>query len=146
MSTQDFIEKKLRGQTRKEFCASVVAYFDGDSTPTIYSYGKHYPLVKIIDGKAFVNSRGYSNTTAKHINWAHTAAANIVGWDNVYNIPLTNGNGFTRRELSDSVLREIDSITTQMLSKKRTNTQVYRDLENRQRYMSKALSAVKGLA
>ena len=41
-------------------------YFVGD---VIYSYGSHFPIAKKIGGKrVLVTSRGYSNTTAKHIS------------------------------------------------------------------------------
>lgn len=44
-------------------------YFSGD---TIYSYGSHFPIAKLAEAPngeqvIFVTSRGYSNTTAKHI-------------------------------------------------------------------------------
>ena len=41
-------------------------FIDGN---TIYSYGYHYPLATHInDNVVLINDRGYSNTTAKHIN------------------------------------------------------------------------------
>lgn len=45
-------------------------YFYG---PVIYSYGPHYEIARFIEGLhgenvCFVNSNGYSNTTAKHTN------------------------------------------------------------------------------
>lgn len=38
-------------------------YFDGD---TIYSYGRHFPIAKIVGCMALYNLNGYSNTTAHH--------------------------------------------------------------------------------
>ena len=35
----------------------------------IYSYGHHYPMAKILNGFALVNSTGYSNTTAKQTSY-----------------------------------------------------------------------------
>jgi hypothetical protein len=45
-------------------------YFEGN---TIYSYGSHYEIAQVIEAPNltkvfFVNSNGYSNTTAKHTN------------------------------------------------------------------------------
>ena len=41
-------------------------YFVGD---VIYSYGAHFPIAKKLDrNRVLVTSRGYSNTTAKHIS------------------------------------------------------------------------------
>jgi len=39
----------------------------------IYSYGYHYPMAKIIDGFALVNSSRYSNTTAKQTSFLKRA-------------------------------------------------------------------------
>lgn len=36
----------------------------------LYSYGYHYPLLFEVNGLRFVNTRGYSNTTSKHIAMA----------------------------------------------------------------------------
>ena len=45
-----------------------------DSNGTMYSYGYHYPLLFKVNGLTFVNTRGYSNTTSKHINYCRPYA------------------------------------------------------------------------
>lgn len=145
MTTRDFIYKVLKGETRKDFCSSVYASTDADGQVTVYSYGYHYPLAKIINGVGFVNNRGYSNTTAKHINWAFDAISDIVGYANTYGVPLTDGDSLTKRGLLSSATRELERITKEMASKKRKDTQVYANLERDQQKMAEAVKAVKGL-
>ena len=41
---------------------------------TIYSYGSHYPLARIVGGVALVNSSHYSKTTSVHAGMAKSAA------------------------------------------------------------------------
>lgn len=62
---------------RKESGKGSSFYFDG---PTIYSYGRHFPIATFTDhtakdGRRIVlfTVRGYSNTTAKHISLARGA-------------------------------------------------------------------------
>lgn len=48
-------------------------YFYNDK---IYSYGKHYLLCEFIDSNTvLINNKGYSNTTAKHINYITAATS-----------------------------------------------------------------------
>jgi hypothetical protein len=53
-------------------------FFDGAS---LYSYGTHYELGRMIqvNGRsvALINTRGYSNTTAKHISWTKRAVTHL---------------------------------------------------------------------
>ena len=51
-------------------------YFNGKS---IYSYGSHFCIAKFIDDKMLLfTERGYSNTTAKHINHVWNATSHII--------------------------------------------------------------------
>lgn len=139
MTTKQFINKALQGTTRSKQCSSV---FVGDDR-TIYSYGYHYPLVKIIDGKAFINSRGYSVSTSKHIGWAFAAAAEIVGYENTFHAPTTYGlhkGGIVR-----GVSEEITRLEAVMATKKRKDTQVYKWLAYNRDRLSKTLEATKEL-
>lgn len=78
MQTVDFIYNYIPclehpGKPSKQ-CSSVF-YESG----VLYSYGHHYPLMWAVKSRSnqpvfFVNTRGYSVTTAKHINWAFRAA------------------------------------------------------------------------
>jgi hypothetical protein len=71
-------------------------YFDGK---TIYSYGGHFPIAKHIekDGERAVlfTTRGYSNTTARHIAVVRHAAShlNVI---KCYNPNETHGENFNR--------------------------------------------------
>lgn len=49
-------------------------YFERD---TIYSYGYHFPIAKHLNGKILFTTRGYSNTTAKHISIVSSASSHI---------------------------------------------------------------------
>lgn len=143
MTTQEFIANALTGRTKRNACSSVVAYTDHDGNVTIYSYGTHYPLVKILHGVAFVNNAGYSMTTAKHIHWAYAAAAKVVGNNNTYGVPLTNGDSLDKQGIIRSALRELQRIEAAMAAKKRTDTMVYNLLANDYRRMIEVLTAAR---
>lgn len=49
-------------------------YFENE---TIYSYGRHFPIARHINGKVLFTTRSYSNTTAKHISTARAACSHI---------------------------------------------------------------------
>lgn len=50
-------------------------YFQG---ATIYSYGEHFPMARIINGRAvLINERRYSRTTAKHLSWVRNACVGV---------------------------------------------------------------------
>lgn len=140
MTTKQFIKKALDGTTRTTRCSSVFV----DNDRTIYSYGYHYPLVKIIDGKAFINSRGYSVSTSKHIGWAFQAASEIVGYNNTFHAPTTYGlhKGGIVRGASEEITR----LEAEMATKKRKDTRVYEWLEIQHKRMSDTLEATKELA
>lgn len=53
-------------------------YFTGD---TIYSYGSHFPIARIYNGKVLFTTRGYSNTTSKHIAMVRSACSHM---DKIY--------------------------------------------------------------
>lgn len=57
-----------------------------DGNGTMYSYGHHYPLLFKVNGLKFINTIGYSNTTAKHINHARNLAQHEV------RIPYNDGD------------------------------------------------------
>jgi hypothetical protein len=144
MTTQDFIEKALRGTTRTTHFASVMAskdYMTGQVT--VYSYGYHYPLVTIIDGNAYVNDKGYSSSTAKHIAWAYRAARNIVGASHVYSAPIFGrGEQLTPDSIKANATYEYNRLTAEMASKKRKNTIVYQSLQDKANSMLATMQAV----
>ena len=66
--------------------------FDG-ADRVLYSYGYHFPIA-LIDraGRCFFTVRGYSNTTAKHINLADSA---LRGYEKIYcPVPGNNYDSF----------------------------------------------------
>jgi hypothetical protein len=128
MTTRDFIAKTYgTTSTRERHCSSVYTDHDGN----VYSYGAHYPLLFKVAGHWFVNTRGYSNTTAKHINWAWSACD--------YNATAVELNREDARVISSSWASDTDKLnvllraTAEMVaraieerdSKKRKDTQVY---------------------
>lgn len=154
MTTQEFITRNFGvSSTKDRQCSSVFADHDGN----MYSYGYHYPLLFTVGGKAFRNVAGYSNSTAKHINWAggHDAidveltGDNQYSWRNSENaakVPhllyMRHAYGgvkdaATAKKLDRAILKAIkkdltaqrDNITETMASKKRQDTQVYKWLQ-----------------
>ena len=139
MDTRTFIEKRLRNETKRIYFGSIAW---SDRLQTVYSYGSHYPLARIIDGIAFINTSGYSVSTGRHIRWAWDACANIVGRENVYGVnfiaPIKGIHGgiYGYRDLDlDSIIMsanvDLEEIEKVMATKKRHDTFVYRDLESK---------------
>jgi len=142
VTTREFINKTIGTESPKtRSCSRVFT----DERGTVYSYGYHYPLARIIDGIGFINDRGYSSTTARHIYWADRALGEKIGYANVYRIPLTNGNSLTLFGMKESAEREIDRLNDLLVSKKRTNTWVYENLTISRDNTLKALQAVEEL-
>lgn len=136
MTTQEFITKTYNTKATKERrCSSVFTDYEG----IVYSYGYHYPLAFHIKGLDFVNEIGYSNTTAKHINWARHA----IGYGNYIGVKLNSSDALdmtyytgkateqmARLEIVKLALeRELASIRDEMSKKTRKDTQVYKQLE-----------------
>ena len=90
-----------------------------DSKGVMYSYGTHYPLLFKINGLSFVNVSGYSQTTAKHINYARPFAQ--------YEVELTNSSTWGAcYPTYDNVLRalndQLEDINETLYSLKRHGT------------------------
>ena len=82
--------------------------------PVIYSYGYHYEIARFIEGLhgqkvCFVNSNGYSNTTAKHTNHVWEAIPDGV---NCFKVPFPNN------KISLEVLPEVVTKITAMIQDK----------------------------
>lgn len=84
-------------------------YFDG---PTIYSYGRHFPIATIDGENVFFTLRSYSNTTGKHIGKTRAAVSHknfIFVWEvpvgNFLYLTQTHDANFYawKRELSEVV-------------------------------------------
>lgn len=57
-------------------------FFEGDDAARVlYSYGHHFPIAKIEGGVCYFTTRGYSHSTAKHINLAESA---LSGYKKIY--------------------------------------------------------------
>lgn len=149
MTTQEFIKRQFGNSDGKDKSLSSV-WKSGEGN--IYSYGRHYPLLFTIDGVDFVNSTGYSNTTAKHINWAKAASnytaievwldgCNLYTWNNPENSDKVPSllrlaeYGMTPeilKALKKAILRdltnEIADIRDRMDAKTRKDTKIYASL------------------
>jgi len=147
MTTAQFISKNFGVPSTKErHCSSVFADQDGN----IYSYGYHYPVLFTIDGVAFRNNSGYSNSTSKHISWAgsySTGVQSIDVWldgcnqyswrnsENAAKVPHLlylqkyGKDAKLTRQLKKAILRDLQNekadIQDRIDSKKRTNTAIY---------------------
>lgn len=80
-------------------------FFDGDS---IYSYGHHFCIAKIYGDKVLMNSRRYSNSTAKH----QRKVRNAVTHKTVYTIPEVNNPASENNilYLQNKVIERIENI------------------------------------
>lgn len=131
-TTREFMEKTYNTTSTKErSCSSVFT----DMYGTVYSYGYHYPLAFHVKGLDFINTRGYSNTTARHILWAWQAVgyhAIAVELDREDARVIASG-GYDEGEkaliIKRALYRQLKSLMDEMESKKRKDTAVYRDLQ-----------------
>ena len=72
-------------------------FFDG---PVIYSWGYHYEIARFIqapngENVVFINSNGYSNSTAKHTNHVSRAIPQNI---TKYYVPFVSSYGYGQRE------------------------------------------------
>jgi len=140
MTTRDFIAKTYNTfSDRERRCSSVFTDYNG----TVYSYGYHYPLLFKVNGLSFVNVRGYSNTTAKHINWARSAEPNAIP------VILSRDDRAQFTDIHTLVSRlyeQLNDIMNQMISKRRKDTAVYRDLQRQHETVYNSIQRVEGAA
>lgn len=122
MTTREFITKAWNGQTRKRECSSV--FIDGQA---IYSYGYHYPLLFKVNGKTVRNVTGYSNTTARHIQWSRDVEA--IDIHAGYRFKLRGNDDEIMQDLIEGQMHYINALKDQMQAKKRKDTQVYKWLK-----------------
>lgn len=108
---------------------------------TIYSYGYHYPLLFKLNDVYFVNHRGYSVTTSKHINWAHQATDYKA-----YNIevPRLHHGPVEVAQAMSWLEKDIIDLIYQMAGKRRQDTSVYLNLQRNLKDTIKALNTLKG--
>lgn len=132
MTTADFIAKTYDTTSdRERRCSSVFTDYEG----TVYSYGYHYPLAFNIDGIDFINTRGYSNTTAKHISWAwravgyHAVPVELDRADAQVISSKWSTSGQKLDVIRAALNRQYEDIRKQMDTKRRKDTAVYADLE-----------------
>lgn len=165
MTSAEFIKRQYgnaNGETK-----SLSSIFK-DQIGNIYSYGRHYPLLFEIDGVNFVNNTGYSNSTAKHINWARQAepgaiavwldGTNLYTWNNPENrqcvpallqdLAYNPEKPETIKALKKAILRDLENervdIYNRMESKTRKNTKLYESLIVEMTDCVKRLELVKG--
>ena len=109
-----------------------------DGNGTMYSYGHHYPLLFKVNGLSFVNVRGYSNTTAKHISYARAEARHEVKL-----------NGYERDDISpETIKKALEDEKTYLNEKisniKRKNTKKEELLQHRVNEIEQALTELQG--
>lgn len=140
MTTADFIGRVVRGDiTKPRTCSSV--YFDGTH---IYSYGSHYPLLVNVLGAWILNDAGYSNSTAKHINWAGQHADYRMAMDG----PEVSANFYaedaTIKELAKQVTAEFDSVQSDLAKLRKGAFRKQEYLENRRTELTKTMGFLDG--
>lgn len=138
MTTREFINREFGVAGQSKSMSSVYK----DERGNIYSYGRHYPLLFQVGELTFRNVVGYSNTTAKHINWTRDQGAidvslsgcGVYTWNNPGSntVPYLLNSGADEATLLRAVFydleQELIDIEKRMLSKTRTNTKLYADL------------------
>ena len=149
MTTKDFIKKTYNTtSTKRRQCSSVFT----DNQGNVYSFGYHYPLAFHIKGLDFVNTTGYSNSTARHIAWAHSALDYTAVSVKLWRIDTDELFMFTGQRVEDdraleiikrALERELHTIRAVMDNKKRKDTSVYRNLENREARVIQAILKVE---
>lgn len=129
MTTREFIRNTYGvTSTRERHCSSVFTDYDGN----VYSYGYHYPLLFQVAGTWFINVRGYSNSTAKHISWAQDAsdyrAVPVELDEYASRVIASNGHWDETdklNELERVTRKKVARLQAELASKKRKDTQVY---------------------
>ena len=86
-----------------------------DSNGTMFSYGYHYPLLFKVNELNFINTIGYSNTTAKHISYARPMAQYEV------HIPYNNSD-ISPLAIQKALIEERAYIFERIAEIKRKNT------------------------
>ena len=134
MQTVDFIYNhipRLGGGYEDKRCSSVIF-----SSGVLYSYGYHYPLmwtVKSRDGRdvLFVNTRGYSVTTAKHINWAFRAAYKHGMKAHSINLGRTPSNYKSTEDVIEALHQEYQAIAARYIGLRKNAHRVAESCESR---------------
>lgn len=90
-------------------------FFQG---PVIYSYGTHYEIARFVEAPngqkvCFVNSNGYSNSTAKHTSHVWNAIPDGIL---VFKVPFINGTqGYWHRQSHFIEINRLDKVIESML-------------------------------
>lgn len=165
MTSSEFINKWFGVSDGKSRTLSSIYK---DANGTIYSYGHHYPLLFKVGSLTFRNTSGYSATTGKHINWAGSLAdfdvqvsgCNPYTWRNSTEFeklpnllsllnydyePKAREN--IEQRIIKAVLKDLEAerseVQAEMAKKKRFDTQVYANLQQRNLTLTSAIAHVK---
>ena len=117
-----------------EIGKSSAMFFEG---PVIYSYGYHYEIARFIEAPnglsvVFINSNGYSNSTAKHTNHVIRAIPENI---TKYYVPFVRSGGYYQKDNRVSIEKLPAIIENMALNcknycfnqiKARTNTSYFR--------------------
>lgn len=85
--------------------------------PVIYSYGHHYEIARFIEAPngekvCFINSNGYSNSTAKHTNHVSRAIPQNV---QRFHVPFVREGGFYYRNNESISVEKLGGVIAAML-------------------------------
>jgi hypothetical protein len=130
MTTIEFMQNNKGYKPSKETqCASVFQ----DTRGIFYSYGYHYPLLFKVDDVWFVNDRGYSQTTSRHISWARGLAS--------HSVELKGGASVDRNSVLDSLNTEKQNLVIE-LSKHRVGSGIYKSIEEHIEETKRAIKSI----
>lgn len=139
MTSRDFIIKQFGNDDGKtKYLSSIVK----DGNGNIYSYGYHYPLLFNIAGCAVINTRGYSNTTGRHIHWAWSAAgSDAIG------VELAGGDRLplTLATIELRLCEQSDRLTKVLWDIKRKDTARYTGLNEQLEQIGASLDRVRAI-
>ena len=141
MTTKDFIQKHYGIAGGVRTINSVMI----DAKGNAYSYGYHYPLLFRVNGLDFINTRGYSNTTSKHISWARGAATNPINIEVPLRTCYDGEINLTIKDVLELLGNMRQAITKEMDSKKRKDTWVYKDLVRQYEQVNRDMLTVVGV-
>lgn len=79
MTNYEICKAFAAGKTYYHTYYNNILILSDSESRTLYSYGTHFPIAKIDNaGNCFFTTRGYSNTTAKHISLAESALSGFL--------------------------------------------------------------------
>lgn len=113
-------------------------FFEDD---TIYSYGNHFPMGRIVEGHALLNSESYSVTTSKHQSWVRSACSHLP----CIEVPNVRARGKVEHKENFEALRAQYEETLLKAARARVNAPYLLRDADRVREQANAYSALLGV-